>query len=112
MRTEQAFLLPWLDWCFVHASVFDFVSLQLVTDRFHVKTELACSLRFVVAGLFEGFQYQLAFGFRGRYAKRQHYFRRRFRAGISEVRRQMKSLNPLTLGEDQCTLHDVSKFAH
>ena len=24
----------------------------------------------------------------------------------------MKSLNPLTLGEDQCTLHDVSKFAH
>jgi hypothetical protein len=54
-----------------------------------------------VVGLFQSFQDQFTFGFRGCYSKRQHDFRRRFRPRMTQVRRQMKCLDPFALGKDQ-----------
>ncbi len=93
-------------------SVLDLVGLQFISDGFDIETKLSRGFSLVVASLLERFQDQLAFRFRSGNAERQDNLRRRFRARVPKIRRQVKRFDPLALGKNQSSFHDVPKLAN
>src|SRR5712692_3794300 len=65
-----------------------------------------------MSGFLERLENQFTLGLRGCNAERQNDFRRIFCAGISQVRRQMRDLDPLALCENESALQDIAKLPH